>query len=188
MGIGIAQAARAVFFDRDGVLNRAIVRDGRPHPPSSLADLQIEPAAGELLTRLKAAGFYIFVVSNQPDVARGTQRLDVVEKINRRLAQSLPVDAFYMCYHDDAHNCTCRKPSPGLLIRAGAEFGIALSSSYLVGDRWRDIDAGAAAGCTTILISRGYAERAPVHAPDFLVTSLQQAVEAIFTREAIDKR
>ena len=170
---------RAVFLDRDGVVNEAVIRNGKPRPPNDAASVQIPPGTAEALTRLKERGFLLLVVTNQPDVARGRQKRDVVEEMNRRLRSELPLDEVLTCYHDDADDCECRKPRPGLLKRAAQRYGIDLGHSYLIGDRWRDIDAGANAGCKTIWIDRGYIEQAPASAPDVRVESLPDAVDWI---------
>ena len=174
-----ARMARAVFLDRDGVLNEALVRDGRPYPPASVEELRIFPEAAAALRGLKGAGFLLIVVTNQPDVARGTQSRATAEALNATLRAALAVDDVLVCWHDDADGCECRKPKPGLLLDAAARYAIDLRGSFLVGDRWRDIDAGAAAGCRTVLIDRGYRERAPGHAPDFRAASLGAAVDWI---------
>ena len=170
---------RAVFLDRDGVLNEAPVRDGTPFPPATLAELHILPGTAEALARLKEREFLLLVVTNQPDVARGRQKRAVVEEICRRLRVELPLDDIFTCYHDDGDACDCRKPLPGLMIRAAQQYGIDLSRSFLTGDRWRDIDAGARAGCRTVWIDRGYAERSPSSTPDARVNSLPEAVDWI---------
>jgi D-glycero-D-manno-heptose 1,7-bisphosphate phosphatase len=170
---------RAVFLDRDGVVNRAFVRDGRPHPPASVAEVEVPDGAAEALNELKAAGFMLIVVTNQPDVARGSQSMEVVEAINARLAAELPIDAFRVCAHDDSANCACRKPRPGLILDAAAEFGIDPAASYMIGDRWRDIDAGAAAGCRTVFIDCGYRERGPSSDPQYRARDLYDAVRWI---------
>lgn len=170
---------RAVFLDRDGVLNEPIIRGGKPYPPSSANEMQVSPGAAEALALLKSLGFSLFVVSNQPDVSRGTQDVRVVHEINAALEAALPLDGFYVCFHDDKDKCDCRKPLPGLLNRAAAEHDVSLNESFLIGDRWRDIDAGAAAGCRTIFIDRGYDERKPTHAPDLTVLSIGSAAQAI---------
>jgi len=172
VGIG---AVKAVFLDRDGVLNEAVVREGRPYPPAGLEDLKLVPDASEALGRLKAAGFLLLVVTNQPDVAKGTQSRDVVEAINAALRAALPIDDVLVCWHADRDACSCRKPKPGLLLDAASRYGIDLAASFMVGDRWRDIDAGAAAGCRTVLIERDYRERAPAAEPDFRAISLASA-------------
>jgi D-glycero-D-manno-heptose 1,7-bisphosphate phosphatase len=166
----------AVFLDRDGVLNRAIVRDGRPYPPQGIEDLDIFPGVRDALLRLKAAGYSLVVVTNQPDVARGRQSRETVEALHARLASELPLDEFRVCYHDDADACECRKPSPGLLTRPPV---YPLNQSIMVGDRWRDVEAGRRAGCrAVILIDRGYDEGRTAE-PDIRVSSLTEAADWI---------
>jgi D-glycero-D-manno-heptose 1,7-bisphosphate phosphatase len=172
---------KAVFLDRDGVINRALVRDGRPYPPMSMAEVEILPGALAAVQALKQAGFFIVVVTNQPDVARGKQTLETVEKINDYLSTQLGIDDFRTCYHDDRDNCPCRKPQPGLLHDAAADWGLDLRYSFLVGDRWRDIAAGQAAGCRTIWIDCGYTERLP-EGQDFRAKSLLEASGWIMTQ------
>ena len=174
---------RAVFFDRDGVLNRAIVRDGKPYPPANLEELAITEGAARALAQLTERGFLLLVVTNQPDVSRGTQSMDAVEEIHRAIAKELPVDEFLVCPHDDRDGCACRKPKPGLLHEAAARYGIDLANSYLIGDRWRDVEAGQAAGCRTVWIDGGYRERGPTVPPDVTVSSLNDAVESILRLE-----
>lgn len=171
----------AVFLDRDGVINRPVLRRGRPHPPASLGELEIYPDAATSLDRLEAAGFILVVVTNQPDVARGTQRREVVHDINRELCGQLPVAAVYVCFHDDADECGCRKPAPGLLFEAAHDLGLDLSRSFMVGDRWRDVEAGRRAGCRTVYIDRNYSEPAP-ELPDVVTTGLTEAVSWIEDR------
>src|SRR2546425_7331808 len=149
---------RAVFLDRDGVLNRVTVIEGRPYPPACLTDFEILPGVVSACTELRAAGLLLIVVTNQPDVTRGTQRREVVEAINHALLAEVPLDDIKVCYHDDQDQCSCRKPLPGLLLEAAKEWQIDLSTRFMVGDRWRDIEAGRMAGCKTILIDREYKE------------------------------
>ena len=172
---------RAVFLDRDGVLNRAVVREGRPYPPASVAETEILPGVLEALQRLKGAGFVLIVVSNQPDVARGTTSVEVVEAINAYLWEYLPVDRFIMCYHDSGDNCNCRKPRSGMLLAGAEEFGIDLKSSYMVGDRWRDVMAGIGAECKTVYIDYGYSEKQP-ESFDYKVNSLLDAATIILNK------
>jgi D-glycero-D-manno-heptose 1,7-bisphosphate phosphatase len=143
--------------------------------------VRIPTGAAESLAKLKQRGYFLLVVTNQPDVARGTQARETVEAINQHLRIELRLDDVLTCYHDDADNCDCRKPRPGLLERAARQYGIDLPNSYMIGDRWRDIDAGANAGCKTILIDHEYHERAPQFAPDMRVNSLPEAVDWILT-------
>jgi D-glycero-D-manno-heptose 1,7-bisphosphate phosphatase len=166
---------RAVFLDRDGVLNRAILRDGKPYPPASLDELEIPPGVGEALASLKDAGFALYVVTNQPDIARGSRSGGAVDEMNSTLAARLPIDGFYVCPHDDADGCDCRKPKPGLILRAASEHAISLEESFMIGDRWRDIEAGQRAGCRTVWLNYGYAERGPSDAPDATLNSLAEA-------------
>jgi D-glycero-D-manno-heptose 1,7-bisphosphate phosphatase len=185
--VGNGALKRAVFLDRDGVVNEAIVRDGKPYPPTP-QDLRMVPDASEALQALRDAGFALFVVTNQPDVARGTGSQADVDAIHARLSRELPLDGFYVCGHDDADRCDCRKPLPGLLTRAAREHGIALPSSYLIGDRWKDIAAGKAAGvAATVFIDHGYAEHRPQPAADATVSTLQGAAQWILNRDAHER-
>jgi D-glycero-D-manno-heptose 1,7-bisphosphate phosphatase len=180
MGTPNAVGARVVFLDRDGVLNRGIWRDGVPHPPPSADALEILPGVPDALTRLRAAGFRLIVVTNQPDVARGTQTRQAVEAIHARLLSLLPLDEIRVCYHDDADACACRKPKPGLLTQGPP---VNFRKSVMVGDRWRDIEAGRNAGCATVLVEGGQTE--PLrHEPDVRVSSLGEAADWILTRAA----
>jgi D-glycero-D-manno-heptose 1,7-bisphosphate phosphatase len=176
---------RAVFLDRDGVLSRAVVRDGKPYPPASLSELEIMPDT-EALAELKEMGFLLVVVTNQPDVARGTQKRETVEAIHERLRAAVPLDDIFVCYHTDGDGCDCRKPQPGLIFRAAAKYAIDLPASYLVGDRWRDIEAGERAGCTTVLIDYGYREQSPSTGPSMRVTSLRAATDWIVKRNQLE--
>jgi len=169
---------RAVFLDRDGVINRAIVRDGMPFPPSSLDELEILPGVPEALQKLHDGNYLLIVVTNQPDVARGTANKEDVEKMNDHLFSTLPLDDIKTCYHDSGDSCLCRKPLPGSLIEAAKEHHIDLSKSFMVGDRWRDIEAGQTAGCKTFFINYRYAEKQP-EMPDFIVSSLLEAQRII---------
>jgi D-glycero-D-manno-heptose 1,7-bisphosphate phosphatase len=177
--VGIGEVTKAVFLDRDGVLNKFFLRDGVPHPPACLEELAIYPDVAEALRRLKEAGYLLIVVTNQPDIARGTQTREAVDQINAALGAALPIDEFLVCAHDDADHCACRKPKPGMVLEAASRHEVDLGRSFLVGDRWRDIDCGASAGTQTVFIERGYRERAPEHAPDFVADSLGGATEWI---------
>ncbi|MEO8726947.1 MAG: HAD family hydrolase [Acidobacteriaceae bacterium] len=174
---------KAVFLDRDGVLNRAYLREGKPHPPDSIDQLQVFDGVRESLVRLRAAGFMLIVVTNQPDVARGKQSRQTVNSFHQALRQTfrLPVDEFRVCYDDDADDCSCRKPKPGMLMDAAREHSLDLAESYMVGDRWRDIAAGKQAGCKTVFIDHCYSEDVPL-SPDVQVKSLSEATEWILCR------
>ncbi len=169
---------RAVFLDRDGVINRAWVREGKPYPPPGLAELEILPGVAQALTALREAGFLLIVVTNQPDVARGSMAREAVEEINDYLAAHLPIDEFRTCFHDSDDGCDCRKPLPGALLAAAAMHEIDLGKSYMVGDRWRDTEAGRRAGCKTIFIDYGYDEKQPEFV-NYRVSSLMEAADII---------
>lgn len=169
---------KAVFVDRDGVINKAFVRQGRPFPPTNLSEVEILPLVPLALDNLRLRGFKIIVITNQPDVARGVTSVSDVEKINSYLLKHLAIDEIFCCYHDDSDNCSCRKPKPGAIIHAAKKYGIQCSSSFMVGDRWRDVEAGHLAGCRTIFLDYGYSERQPLTF-DYRVESLFQASEII---------
>lgn len=146
----------AVFLDRDGVLNRVVMRDGKAASPRSVDELQIEPEAPATLAALKAAGYLLLVVTNQPDVRRGLMSADTLDALHARLAEALPLDEIAACLHDNADACACRKPKPGLVLDLAARHGVDLRRSWLIGDQDRDIACGKAAGCNTVLLGRDY--------------------------------
>jgi len=152
---------KAVFLDRDGVINRAVIKNGRPYPPNGLNEVEILHGVEESLHHLKRMGYLLIVITNQPDVGRGITKKETVEQINDWLSSRLPLDEFRTCYHDDTDRCHCRKPKPGAILDASWEHNIDLSMSFMIGDRWRDVDAGEAAGCRTIFIDYGYSEQQP---------------------------
>lgn len=176
---------RAVFLDRDGVLNRAVVRGGKPYPPASAAEVDVPADVGPGLDRLRAAGYRLIVVTNQPDVARGVQRREVVEAINADLAARLSLDEVRVCYHDDRDACSCRKPRPGLLLQSPQPD---LTQSVIIGDRWRDIEAGRRAGVrAAVLIDGVHAEPCDVE-PDARVRSFAAAADWILALDDEGRR
>ena len=178
---------RAVFLDRDGVLNRPVVREGRPCPPQSLDEFALYDGVAEACTMLKDAGFLLIVVTNQPDVARGTQSRAAVEAMHTKLRTALPsLDTIEICFHagsEFGESCDCRKPRPGMLLRAAAAHEIDLAQSYLVGDRWRDVDCAYAAGCRAVFIDHGYQESLRKK-PHFTAASLSEAAQIILLDSA----
>ena len=170
----------AVFLDRDGVINRALIRDGKPYPPPSVDEFEILPGVAEACAKLKQAGYLLVVATNQPDVGRGTLKREIVEAMHEHMQRVLPIDRVEVCYHPGkgASECDCRKPRPGMLLRAAKEMNIDLTRSFMIGDRWRDIDCGHAAGVTTILIDYNYAEELRAQ-PDFTVSSFAEAAAVI---------
>jgi D-glycero-D-manno-heptose 1,7-bisphosphate phosphatase len=175
---------RAVFLDRDGVLNRPVVRDGRPFPPARIEEFELYPDVVDACAQLKEAGFSLVVVTNQPDVGRGTQTRQLIDAMHARLRAAIPsLDAIEVCFHAGAAHgepCDCRKPKPGMLLHAAAAYGIDLSESFLIGDRWRDVDCAHAAGCRAVFIDHGYQESLR-EKPAFTVGNFSEAVRAILT-------
>lgn len=175
-------ARPAVFLDRDGVINRVMVRDGMPCPPFHIEEFELYEDVAERCAELKAANFLLVVITNQPDVSRGTQSRETVEAMNLKMQLALPLlDRIEVCYHAGeryGQPCDCRKPRPGLILRAAAELNIDPKKSYVIGDRWRDVDCARAAGCRAIFIQRGYKETLR-EAPDYTVPNFSEAVSAI---------
>ncbi|MSY02602.1 MAG: HAD-IIIA family hydrolase [Actinobacteria bacterium] len=174
---------KAVFLDRDGVINRSLVRGGKPFAPVRLEEFEILPGVPEALLRLRAAGFLNVVVTNQPDISTGKQRPEILAQMHSRLMAELAIDAIRVCPHVETDNCACRKPSPGMLLDAARDFRIDLGSSYMVGDRWRDVAAGQKAGCGCYFVDYGYAERRPEQ-PYIPVKSLVGAGDLILAGRA----
>jgi len=168
--------ARAAFLDRDGVLNQAIVRDGRPYAPRRLEDFVILPEAPEAARRLKDAGYLIIVATNQKDVGEGLLSRETLDAMHARLRDAVIVDDVRVCTCVD--ECPCYKPNPGMLLEAARDWNIDLSASVMIGDRWRDVGAGHNAGCRTVFIDRGYAETLR-HTPDLVATDLADAVDKL---------
>ncbi|MEJ5251014.1 MAG: HAD family hydrolase [Chthonomonadetes bacterium] len=176
----------AVFLDRDGVINEDPVEFvTRPE------ELQLLPASAQAIARFNALGVPVIVCSNQSGVAKGLYTLEDLQRISERLQELLSeynarIDAFYYCPHDDSDGCDCRKPKPGLLLRAAREHCIALERSVFVGDSWRDIVAGRSAGVKTVLVLSGHVKPEMLdspemqnHPPDHVAPDLHGAVEWI---------
>ena len=169
---------KAIFLDRDGVINKAFIKDGLPKSPNSLSELKILPGVKESILRLKELDFICLVVTNQPDVPRGKINKNTVIEINNFLLKEIKLDDFFVCYHDDNDNCDCRKPKPGLLLEASKKWNVELKKSFMIGDRWRDIQAGEKIGCKTIFIDYKYKEKKPKN-PDFTTDTLLKATYII---------
>jgi D-glycero-D-manno-heptose 1,7-bisphosphate phosphatase len=167
----------AAFLDREGTLIEDNTTDGvsaRIHAPVEFVD-----GASQACERLKQLGYALVMVTNQPDVARGAIDRRTVEIDNQHIAEYLGLDLALACMHDDLDRCRCRKPLPGLLYEAAWTLGLHLDrTSVIIGDRWRDIAAGTAAGVTTVLLDRGFGENLS-KAPDHTAPSLLSATEWI---------
>jgi D-glycero-D-manno-heptose 1,7-bisphosphate phosphatase len=170
---------RAAFLDRDGVLVEAIERDGAPYAATTLEEFRLLPDAAEQVGRLRAAGLVCIVFTNQPEIARGTLPPEALAAMHAALRAAAPVDDLFVCPHDDTDDCSCRKPRPGMLHAAAARWDISLPDSFVIGDRWRDVDAGRVAGCYTILVERPYSA---CQTADARVATLREAVDAVLAR------
>ena len=175
--------APAIFLDRDGVLNAVVWRDGKAASPRDLDELVIEAEAPAALGRLIAAGYRLFAVTNQPDVRRGKMTRAALDRIHGAIAAALPVEEIAACLHDNADDCPCRKPRPGLILDLARRHDLDLGRSWMVGDQDRDIESAHAAGCRAVLLERAY-NTAP--GADRRAGTLMQAVESILA-ETHDK-
>ena len=169
---------KAVFLDRDGVINKAFVKKGLPTSPNSLDELEILPGVKESIIRLKKLNFICLVVTNQPDVPRGKITKKTVIEMNNFLKKEIELNDIFVCYHDDNDNCNCRKPKPGLLLQARKKWNVDFKKSFIIGDRWRDIQAGEKVGCKTIYLNYNYKDIKPEN-PNFTTDTLLNAVYII---------
>lgn len=184
MGIStITPGLPAIFLDRDGIINRAITRQGKPYPPTRLEDVEILSGTISSLKQLDSAGYILIGITNQPDVARGVQSRAVVEAINKLIESKLPVREIFVCYHDNVDDCSCRKPKPGLILHAAEKYRLDLSRSWMIGDRWKDVAAGQAAGLKTIFVDYHYSEPYMGSPADFTVEDTLFLAEIILKKE-----
>jgi len=167
-----------IFLDRDGVINKAIVRDGLPYSPRDKNNFAVLDGVKEALSILYESNILPVVITNQPDVSRGIVTRELIEWQHSILHDKFGIKHIYTCYHDDSESCECRKPKIGLITEAAQQLDIDLKNSYLVGDRWRDIRAGQTAGCLCFFIDYQYAEQQP-ELPFQKVHSLLEAVRII---------
>jgi D-glycero-D-manno-heptose 1,7-bisphosphate phosphatase len=176
----------AVFLDRDGTLNQQLIREGKPFPPASVEEFRLFDGVPESCRRLKARGYVLVVATNQPDVGRGTQSRAVVEEMHAILRNLVPdSDAVEVCYDPGlGETSRRRKPEPGMLLDSAAALQLDLSRSWMIGDRWRDIDCGQRAGVRTVFIDWGYAE--PLRAsPDFRASSFADAAGIVLAHSSL---
>lgn len=169
---------KALFLDRDGIINEPIIKNGRPFSPSRLAEVRIIPDVKAALMQFRKFSYLPVVVTNQPEVARGSVSLIEVERIHTYLSKELEIDNIYTCFHDDIDACGCRKPNPGLLFLAAKELNVNLKHSLMVGDRWKDIEAGQKAGCQCYFLDYSYQEKVPSE-PFTRVSSLSEVLRYI---------
>jgi D-glycero-D-manno-heptose 1,7-bisphosphate phosphatase len=171
---------RAIFLDRDGVLNWTRVQDGKPYAPRSLAEFRLLPGVTDAVARLKAAGYMVIVVTNQPDVGHGLISQPTLDAMHGRLQERMPIDHIMVCPHRQDEGCDCRKPKPGMILQAIERWGIDPAGSIMIGDRANDVIAGKRAGLYTAFIDRHYAESVAVE-PDLTARSLPHAVTQILS-------
>lgn len=174
----MAPRAKAVFLDRDGVINQTVFRKGAQRAPADLSEFAYVDGVQPTLEALKVRGYVLIVCTNQPDVARGWQPQAIVDSFHDKIQRELPVSRVYACYHDDLHDCLCRKPKPGMLVQGRDELEIDLAQSWMVGDRWKDIEAGKAAGCRTVYLRHPH-DTEDAHAPDYEIERLEQLLDII---------
>ena len=167
---------RAVFLDRDGVINKVIYRDGRPTSPRNIDEFEFEAGVGKALKRLRSAGFKLLVVTNQPELARGLVTIEALDLMTHRIVDALKIDEVRVCPHDNDDGCSCRKPQPGMLLELAEKYDLSLNDSYIVGDTWKDSRAGSSAGCKSIILDRPYNHDDPA---DWRVPDLSSAVDVI---------
>ena len=170
----------AVFLDRDGVLNVPIVRDNRAYAPLTLKEFQVTDEAVSEVKKLRSSGFLCIVITNQPEIARGLLSPETLEEMHNILKSRVAVDDIFVCHHDSTEGCQCHKPQPGMILAAAKKWDIDLKTSYMIGDRWRDIGAGRTAGCYNILIERPYSQ---CSSADVSVSNLEEAVQLILKKE-----
>jgi D-glycero-D-manno-heptose 1,7-bisphosphate phosphatase len=171
---------RAVFLDRDGVLNKAIIRNGQAYSPRSKEEFILVDGVVDAVAALRSTNFKIFIVTNQPDIARGLLAQADLDWMTEQILSHINVDEILVCPHDDHHGCVCRKPAPGMLIECSRKWRIDLQSSYMVGDGWKDMEAGKKAGCKCILIDAEYNKGVSA---DWRANSLVEAIKIILKRE-----
>jgi len=163
---------KAVFFDRDGVLNQTFIKNGKPYAPRNIKDFKIFFNAETVLKYLVSLNYLIIVVTNQPDVGNGDIKKDIVIEMHDIIFNSLPVKEVFVCYHSQDQNCLCRKPKTGMLEEAKKKFNLDIKNSFLVGDRFSDIEAGKKFKLKTIMLGHGYGENSDVN-PDFKIKKLE---------------
>ena len=171
------QRPKAVFLDRDGVINQTVFRRGAQRAPQDLTEWAWIDGVHDTLRALSARGYTLVVCTNQPDVVRGWQTREQVDAFHALIERELPVSRIYACFHDNSEACVCRKPKPGMLLQAADELRVDLAGSWMIGDRASDIAAGRAAGCRTVLIkSAASIEQA---APDHEIRGLAELLTII---------
>jgi len=172
---------KAIFLDRDGVLNQSYIVNGKPFAPRKLNDFKFVDDVENAIKILKSTGYYLIVVTNQPDVGNGLMKKEIVESMNNLMMTRLGLDAVKVCYHSQKDECDCRKPKPGMLLESSRELGIDLKESFLIGDRKGDIVAGKSVGCYSIFIDNGYSKSEQPSTADFVASNIKEAASHILS-------
>ena len=174
----VSQSERKGFFvDRDGVLNRAIVRGNVVSSPHSLREFEILEGSDTMMQKARAKGYVLVVVTNQPDVSRGLLEPEELKKMHEVLRNKIPLDAIEVCTSGDDSNYR-RKPNPGMIVEAAQRLGIRLRDSFIVGDGAKDIEAGLRAGVKTVLLKREYNSSLPLKA-DFVCDTYDEIIKLL---------
>ena len=163
---------KAFFFDRDGIVNKSVLIENKPYPPKNIDDVIINEEIKDLMCYLKGR-YYVFVITNQPDFSRGKVKKKDIQLVNSYIQNRLPIDEICTCFHDNHHNCNCRKPKIGFFKYLQKKYSINMKSSFMIGDRKSDIDAGNNAGCKTIFVDFNYNETKPDN-QTFTVSNLSE--------------
>lgn len=171
---------RAIVFDRDGVVNEAVIRNGIPTPPRTLSELAFVPGFEQLYDCALKKGYRLFIATNQPDIHRGLTTRFFVNDVHKHITTLFPqIEEVVMCDHDNLHNCFCRKPNPGMLFYLKGKYDLELSESFFIGDRNSDVQCGQLAGCKTIFLDHGY-PKAKINAlPTYSVSKLSEVTKLI---------
>lgn len=172
---------KAVFIERDGVLNE--VKTGPKHQitPLTLDEFKVKKEAEPALKKLKAAGFVLIVTSNQPGLSRGYQSRRELDRMHDIVKRCFPLDDLLVCPHDESDHCPCRKPRPGLLIEAAFKWHLNLDHSFVISDKWQDAEAARTAGCTSLLVQSPWVGN--VH-HDFVMPDIDAIAAKILTLKA----
>ncbi len=169
---------KCIFLDRDGVINRSNVKNGKPYAPLRFENFIFLPKVKKSIHQLKKLGFLVILITNQPDISKKKLKISTLDKMNDKIYRNLDVDDIFFCIHSSEDNCNCRKPKTGMLLESQKKYNINLNKSFMIGDRKKDIDSGIKAGCKTIFINRNYNEERPTR-QNYTTTSLYKAVEYI---------
>jgi len=169
---------KAIILDRDGIINKIVIRNGKASSPRKLGEFKFLPNIKKYLESFREMGFLNIVFTNQPDISRGLLKREELRKMHKFISEILPIDEIKFCPHDDNDNCSCRKPKPGLILEAAKKWSIDLKKSYVIGDGWKDMAAGKRAGCKTFLMRRKYNKNLQ-SGFDFGVNNLKEVIKII---------